>query len=219
MITGLTRAERWPQLRSAAWLQVLDAARNGWDQIIIDCGFSLEQDEELSFDIPAPQRNATTITAVTTASTVVAVGNGDPVGFVRFMKALEQLTEVTQSRIVPVVNKVTAMTSGVSPKHQLSGVWERFGPSLDLEHFISWAPDVTAAALLGGKTLAESAPKAELRKAIQKIVHASVPAPAPAAAHSMADTTPNSRSKLSLRGVLGNVKHRMVNRNREQIRQ
>ena len=219
VITGLTRAERWPQLRSAAWAQVLDAARSGWDQIFIDCGFSLEQDEELSFDIPAPQRNATTITAVTTANTVIAVGTGDPVGFVRYMKGLERLTEITRSSIVPVINKVASMTSGVSPKHQLSGVWERFGPSLVLRHFLPWAPDVTAAALLGGKTLVETAPKAELRKTIQKIMHTCVPAPVPTAANSTSETTDSAGTKLGLRGVLGNVKHRMVKRHREQIRQ
>lgn len=175
VLTGLTRSERWPQVRAAAWEQVLQAARSGWDHVIIDCGFGLEEDEELSFDIPAPQRNATTVTAVSIADTVMAVGTGDPVGFVRFMKGYEQLTETTRQTIVPVINKVAAMTSGVSPKQQLGGVWERFGPSVDLQHFIPWSPESASAGLLAGKVLAESGPKTELRQSIRKLMLANVP--------------------------------------------
>ena len=175
VITGLTRSERWPQIRAAAWDQLLETARDGWDHIVIDCGFGLEEDEELSFDIPAPQRNATTIGAVTSANTVIAVGTGDPVGFVRLMKGMEQLAEITTGPVVPLVNKVTAMTSGIAPKRQLGDVWERFGPKIALRHFIPWAPEVTAAALLEGKALAERAPKADVRLAIRHLLHACAP--------------------------------------------
>lgn len=181
VLTGLTRPERWPQVRAAAWAHVLDVAREGWDVIIVDCGFGLEEDEELSFDIPAPQRNATTITAVRNADTVIAVGTGDPVGFVRFMKDLDHLIETTDSDIVPIVNKVTPMTTGLTPKRQLRSVWERFGPKVGLEQFIGWAPEVAAGALLSGKALAESAPKAEVRLAIQRLMQACVPNAATAA--------------------------------------
>ena len=198
VLTGLTRSERWPQVRAAAWAQVLDVAREGWDVIIIDCGFGLEEDEELSFDIPAPQRNATTITAVTNADNIIAVGTGDSVGLVRFMKALEHLMERTETDIIPIVNKVTSMTSGLTPKRQLRGVWERFGPKVPLQQFIGWAPEVTAGALLAGKTLAEAAPKAEIRLAIQRLMQACTPdlAPARKATSPGAKTGRITRSKL-----------------------
>ena len=106
VLTGLTRAERWPQLRSAAWSQVLQAARAGWDHVIIDCGFGLEEDEELSFDIPAPQRNATTLTAVSTAThRGWCPGTGR---FARLIKGLEHLTEIAQTTIVPVLIRCAA---------------------------------------------------------------------------------------------------------------
>lgn len=213
VVTGLTRSERWPQVRAAAWEQVLAAARNGWDQVIIDCGFGLEEDEELSFDIPAPQRNATTVSAVRVADTVVAVGAGDPVGFVRFMKALEHLTDVTTTQIIPVVNKVAAISSGISPKQQLAGVWERFGPALPLNHFLPWAPEVTARALLRGKAIAEAAPKADLRTAIAKL--AKVCCPVPVAATSPANnvqppqTSVKPASTFSFRKVVGTMTQRI----------
>ncbi|WP_022871218.1 AAA family ATPase [Yaniella halotolerans] len=207
VITGLTRAERWPQLRAAAWTEMLQAARAGWDQVIIDCGFGLEEDEELSFDIPAPQRNATTVTAVRTADTVIAVGTGDPVGFARFMKGLELLRETAQTQIVPVMNKVTAMTTGVGPKHQLTGVWERFGPSDALDHFIPWAPEVVAAALLTGRTLAESAPKSELRNGIRKLMRACAPAVTPLSSTNQ----PGEKVKTArLRRAVSTFKERLV---------
>jgi len=212
VLTGLTRSERWPQLRAAAWGQVLDVARGGWDHIIIDCGFGLEEDEELSFDIPAPQRNATTITAVTKAHTVVAIGTGDPVGFVRYMRAIEQLAETTQSNIIPVINKVTSMTSGLSPQRQLTGVWQRFGPRIALQHFISWAPEVTAAALLSGKTLAESAPKAAIRQTIREITHAILPAGTPRSTGHDNGMSFAQKSKRSLRTLARNVKRHMPTR-------
>lgn len=176
VLTGLTRPERWPQLRARAWEQVLAAAREGWDQVIIDCGFGLEKDEELSFDIPAPQRNATTVTAVSVVDTVVAVGTGDAVGFARFMKTLDELANITTASVVPVVNKVTSMTSGMSPKQQLYGVWERFGPSTPLQYFIPWSAETASAAIMAGKSLAESAPKSDLRQSIRKLMVACAPA-------------------------------------------
>lgn len=207
VITGLTRAERWPQLRAAAWTEVLMAARAGWDQIVIDCGFGLEEDEELSFDIPAPQRNATTVTAVRTANTVIAVGTGDPVGFVRFMKGIELLAETTKTQVVPVMNKVTAMTSGVGPKHQLTGAWERFGPSADLAYFIPWAPEIVADALLTGKTLAEAAPKSELRQGIRKLLVSS----APKLVSSYSPDLPDVQAKTArIRHVVSTFKKRLI---------
>ncbi len=208
VITGLTRSERWPQLRAAAWNQLLEIARDGWEHIIVDCGFGLEEDEELSFDIPAPQRNATTLGAVTSADTIVAVGTGDPVGFVRFMKGLEQLAESTSSPVVPVINKVTSMTSGLGPKRQLNTVWDRFGPKMPLQHFLPWAPEVTAAALFEGKTLAERAPKAEVRQAIREVMLSCFPAGVSATPdHSTKGR--NHRSQRSWRKAVAQVKGRV----------
>jgi len=207
VITGLTRSERWPQLRTAAWEHLLDTARTGWDHIVIDCGFGLEEDEELSFDIPAPQRNATTLSAVKTADTIVAVGTGDPVGLGRFMKGLEQLTEISAQQVVPVINKVTGATSGVGPKRQLTTVWERFGPQAALQHFIPWAPETIAAALFEGKALAERAPKTEVRLAIRRVLESC--RPAAAGAPPRQKTIDRVRPRWSLRSVVAQVKQRV----------
>ena len=51
--------------------------------VVIDCGFGLERDEELSYDTVAPRRNGATLAALDAADTVVAVASGDPVGLQR----------------------------------------------------------------------------------------------------------------------------------------
>src|SRR5690606_16697451 len=38
VLTGLTRADRWPELRRSAVDDVLAAAAAGWDEVVVDCG-------------------------------------------------------------------------------------------------------------------------------------------------------------------------------------
>ncbi len=61
VLTGITRADRWTELRAAALSLVLARARQVAEVIVIDTGFCLESDEELSFDTMAPRRNAATL--------------------------------------------------------------------------------------------------------------------------------------------------------------
>jgi Flp pilus assembly CpaE family ATPase len=56
VLTGITRADRWTELRAAALSLVLECARNVADVVVVDTGFCLEADEELSFDTMAPER-------------------------------------------------------------------------------------------------------------------------------------------------------------------
>jgi MinD-like ATPase involved in chromosome partitioning or flagellar assembly len=93
VLTGLPRADRWPQLRPAALAQVLHVARQMAPVVVVDCGFSLEQDEELSFDTAAPRRNGATLTTLERADTVLAVGSADPLGLTRLARGVLDLRE------------------------------------------------------------------------------------------------------------------------------
>ena len=55
VLPGIDRADRWPELRPSAVDVVLDLARDLSAVTVVDCGFSLERDEELSFDTAAPR--------------------------------------------------------------------------------------------------------------------------------------------------------------------
>ena len=174
LLTGITRSDRWLEIRGGALARVLEEARRIADIIVVDCGFSLEADEELSFDTMAPRRNAATLVTLETADTVYAVGAADPVGVPRLVRALTELeTAVPSVSPLVVLNKVRRSTAGRSPEQQLSEAWDRFGPGR-INAFLPADWDAADAALLAGTALLETAPASGLRTAIAAL--ANVPA-------------------------------------------
>ncbi|RAN79288.1 hypothetical protein B5P43_15345 [Bacillus sp. SRB_336] len=170
LLTGLTRSDRWPELRAAAVERVLEAALGLVDTVVVDCGFCLETDEELSYDTVAPRRNAATLAALAHADTVFAVGSADAVGMPRLIRALADLPEACAGADIKVVlNKVRKRTAGGSPVKALEDAWRRFGPVLPISHVLPWEPDVPARALLEGRLLQELAPDSPLRRTIRDI--------------------------------------------------
>lgn len=175
VLTGITRADRWTELRSAALALVLDRAKEIADVVVVDTGFCLEADEELSFDTMAPRRNAATLRSLELADTVFAVGAADPVGVPRLVRGLAEL-EVAAPHVSPVVvmNKVRAAAVGRSPERQLRDAWQRYGPSSSISAFLPADNAASDAALLAGSLLLESAPESKLRRAIAELVCAPV---------------------------------------------
>ena len=171
VLTGITRADRWTELRAAALTRVLVRAREIADVTVVDTGFCLEADEELSFDASAPRRNAATLKSLELADTVFAVGAADSIGVPRLVRGLAEL-QAAVPRAAPrvVLNKVRAAAVGRSPERQLRAAWERFGPAAPLSAFLPSDPAASDAALLSGTLLLESAPESELRRSIAQLV-------------------------------------------------
>ncbi|QDW30292.1 chromosome partitioning protein [Arthrobacter sp. KBS0702] len=175
VLTGITRADRWTELRAAALSLVYQRAREVAEVTVIDVGFCLEADEELSFDSMAPRRNAATLRSLELADTVYAVGAADPVGVPRLVRALAELdAAVPQASPRVVLNKVRASAVGRLPERQLRDAWSRYGPATPLEAFLPADPAACDAALLAGSLLLESAPDSALRKALAALVCAPV---------------------------------------------
>ena len=103
LLTGVTRADRWPELPAAALATVLRVARALASRTVVDCGFCLEQDEELSFDTAAPRRNAATLATLGMADVVLAIGSADPIGLARMMRTLPELRACAPDAAVRVV--------------------------------------------------------------------------------------------------------------------
>jgi len=175
LLTGLTRADRWPEVRSAALERVLAAGRKLADVVVVDCGFCLENDEELSYDTVAPRRNAAALCAVNAADTIYAVGAADAIGMPRLVRAINEMAVANLGAEVSVVlNKVRKSATGQSPAKALEQAWQRFGPEQPITHFLPWDGDVTDRALLQGRLLMEVAPESALRRAIAAMVCAPV---------------------------------------------
>lgn len=175
LLTGLTRPDRWTELRASAVERVLQAALSLVDRVVIDCGFCLETDEELSYDTVAPRRNAATLAALGQADTIYAVGTADAIGIPRLIRALADLPEACAGTEVNVVlNKVRKRTAGGTPLKALEQAWQRFGPALPISHALPWDADVPARALLEGRLLRELAPNSPLHRAIRDLCCAPV---------------------------------------------
>ncbi len=88
---------------------------------VVDCGFGLEQDEELSYDTTAPRRNGSTLATLADADHVVAVGSADPVGLQRLVRGLAELSEVLpQCRPQVVVNRVRKGPINGDPEQEIA---------------------------------------------------------------------------------------------------
>ncbi len=175
VLTGITRADRWTELRAAALSLVLARARQVVDVTVVDTGFCLESDEELSFDTMAPRRNAATLRSLELADTVFAVGAADSIGVPRLVRGLAELeAAVPQASPRVVLNKVRQSAVGRSPERQLRDAWERYGPTAPLSAFLPADPVSSDAALLSGSLLLEAAPDSPLRKGIAGLVCAPV---------------------------------------------
>jgi Flp pilus assembly CpaE family ATPase len=166
VLTGISRAERWTELRPAALEAVWSLSRSLAAFTVVDCGFSLEQDEELSFDTAAPRRNGATLATLLAADTVIAVGAADPVGLQRLVRALGDLSEA-----VPGVNPVVVLTKvrtgvvGAEPRKQLAEALERYAGVHDVT-FLPYDREPLDDALRQGRMLADVAPESVVRQAL-----------------------------------------------------
>jgi Flp pilus assembly CpaE family ATPase len=166
VLTGLARADRWPELRPQAMTVVLEESRRLAALTVVDCGFSLEEDEELSFDTAAPRRNGATLTVLEAADEVLCVSGADPVALQRTVRALAELREVLpEVDPVVVVNQVRRGPVPGDPREEIASALSRFA-GREVRAFLPADRKATDAALATGRTLAEVAPHSPLRTAL-----------------------------------------------------
>lgn len=170
VLTGLTRHDRWPEVRAAALETVLLHARNAYEAVVVDTSFSLESDEEISLDTVAPRRNAATLSACAMADTMIVLGAADALGIPRLVKTLPDLTEVAPTaQLLVVINKLRKASVGRSSTDSVTEAWARFSPGHGIDSTLDWDPAACDEALLAGAVLAESAAKSALRQQIARL--------------------------------------------------
>lgn len=112
IISGITRAERWPELAMEKMAKVISFVATQCDVVVIDVGFNLEADEEISSDLFAPRRNAATIASLHNSEVIVEVTGSDPVSLSRFIRAHQILKENFSGKtLVTVVNKLESTST------------------------------------------------------------------------------------------------------------
>ena len=152
-----------PSCAPPALEQVWDFARQLAAAIVVDCGFCLERDEEISFDTAAPRRNGATLTTLEQANTVVAVGGADPIGLQRLIRGLEELREAVPGVAVRVVvNGVRKGPVGGDAEGQIRDALRRYA-GVDTVVCVPYDRTSFDSALAQGRTLAEVAPKSPAR--------------------------------------------------------
>jgi Flp pilus assembly CpaE family ATPase len=180
VLTGLARADRWPELRPGAVSTVLEEARRLAALTVLDCSFNLEEDEELSFDTAAPRRNGATLTVLEAADDVLCVSGADPVALQRTVRALAELREVLPDvQPLVVVNQLRRGPVPGDPRQEIAAAFERF-TGRQVRAFLPADRRATDTALAAGRTLAEVAPGSTLRTALRALAAelADVPEPA-----------------------------------------
>jgi Flp pilus assembly CpaE family ATPase len=172
VLTGIPRADRWPELRVGGIDAVLGAARGLAAFTVVDCGFSLETDEEISYDTLAPRRNGATLAVLDAADVILAVGAADPVGLQRLVRGLGELQDAqTAAPIWVVLNKVRGGVVPGRPNGELTAALLRFAGRTPAA-LLPYDLDSLDHALSAGKTLAESRPGSRLRRALMELAGA-----------------------------------------------
>jgi MinD-like ATPase involved in chromosome partitioning or flagellar assembly len=179
VLTGIPIAHRWPEVRASAIEPVLAAARGLAEFTVVDCGFGLETDEELSFDSLAPRRNGATLATLDQADVILAVGAADPIGLQRLVRGLAELREAEIGAPVWVVlNKVRRGVVAGNPAVELTTALERFAGRSPAA-LLPLDQEAVDVALAAGRSLAQSRPAGPLRQAVSELAAALVGVPAP----------------------------------------
>ncbi|ATG54438.1 pilus assembly protein CpaE [Brachybacterium ginsengisoli] len=164
LLSGIGVPGRWAELRRSALDGVWSALARRGGLVIADVAAVLEEDEELSYDTAAPQRNAAAISVLEAADAVIAVVSADPVSITRLLRDHSRLKELGVTELHVVVNRVGPPVPGERLR-------ELIGSRLPLAS-LNLLPDDPAAcraAAWDGALLAESAARSALRRGLRDL--------------------------------------------------
>ena len=100
LLSGLPRADMWPQVRLGALELVVQRLQADADVLVADCASFLEADDGGR----GAGRNQVTRHMLASADAVLVVGRADPVGLSRLVRALHDLSDVVEVEPAVVVN-------------------------------------------------------------------------------------------------------------------
>lgn len=164
LLSGIGVAARWPEVRASVLDGVWDALVATGSLVIVDVGFCLEEDEELSYDTMAPRRNAATTSALARADEVIAVALADPVSLTRLLREQDRLAEIGAPPPRVVVNRHAAPV----PVDRVRDLVARRLPVQDVV-VLPDDPATCRRAAWDGSLLSEAGPRTPLRRAVRDL--------------------------------------------------
>ncbi|MGA9103052.1 AAA family ATPase [Aeromicrobium sp.] len=100
LLSGIPRADMWPQVRPGALELVMRRLQMDADVIVADCASPIEPGEGAA----GAGRNHVTRHVLSSADAVLVVGRADPVGLARLVRALHDLSDVVAVEPTVAVN-------------------------------------------------------------------------------------------------------------------
>ncbi|APX32425.1 pilus assembly protein CpaE [Brachybacterium sp. P6-10-X1] len=168
LLSGIGVPARWAEVRRTSMDGVWQALSRRGELTVADVGAVLEEDEELSYDTAAPQRNAATISALENADAVLAVVAADPVSITRLVREHSRLEDLGVRELHVVVNRVGSPVPADTVRELIGSRL----PSSSL-YVLPDDPVACRTAAWDGALLAESAPRSPLRKGLRELARSS----------------------------------------------
>ena len=188
LLSGIGVPARWAELRRGAMDGVWSALRRRGGIVVADIAPVLEEDEELSYDTAAPQRNAAALSALEAADAVIAVVAADPVSITRLLRDHTRLQELGVEELHVIVNRAGSPVPGDRIRELIASRMP-----VDSLHLLPDDPVSCRTAAWDGALLSEAAARSALRRGLREIA-SSLLVPDPAqesstAAEEKADVT------------------------------
>lgn len=169
LLTGLPRADMWPQVRPGALDLVLRQLRETAEVVVVDCGFGLEPGSG-----PAGvTRDQSTLQVLEQADDVVVVGRADPVGLARLVRGLHDLREVLNGATPTVV--VNGMRPSLGWREREVDATVRRLTGTTPSAFLPFDQPAMDLALMSGRTVRQVAPSSPFVSRIEVLAGALLP--------------------------------------------
>ena len=152
VVTGLSRADRWPEIRAGVLTDVLDRLAARAAHVIVDISDRVDPDDP--YADPHYDRHQATRAVLDRADHIVLVASADPIGLQRLVRLLESDRATRHAdRITVVVNRVRASAVGPDPEARIRSVLSRFAGVEDIVLLPDDRATVDAAVLAGRSPL------------------------------------------------------------------
>jgi MinD-like ATPase involved in chromosome partitioning or flagellar assembly len=168
LMTGLSAAQRWPEVSFDRLSRLIELARSSFEFVVIDIASVIDQ--SVGNVVSGALRDQAALAALEASNQVLHIATADPVAIQRHIMAFEQLAELQLSaEMHTLVNRLRASVIGSNPRQQISDTLLRFA-NIEVSSFIPDDPVATDRAIRESTPLALSSRKSPARQAIAALV-------------------------------------------------